>query len=233
MRTPDHIWQGIVLRVNDYREADLLMQVLCTQGQIESFLLRSYHKPTSRQKGIGHPLTYVRLRAQDKPGIHRVYDGELLDGAFLAHADALWQSRLTIAAELLLKVQTTSADFFTAMRRALQHPYGVILLLTTIIREMGYEPQVDHCVYDAQTKVQGFSIAAGGFLCPQHASTQTLDITEIDMLRTIRHLFRISNPPDAWLDTIQTPESLFTVLITYLLYHSGIHLNSWDFYRHL
>ncbi|MCE3008999.1 MAG: DNA repair protein RecO [Proteobacteria bacterium] len=126
------VYKGIVLRKTKYKEADLILQILLSQGTKMSFLARGALRSKKRfGGGILEPTHYIQMTvsvpsAQERMGV--IEEAHLIAGFDWLRLDydkletALWM--LETVNKISVEGETESADLFNILGnsfRGLQH----------------------------------------------------------------------------------------------------------------
>ncbi len=230
---------GFVVSVQEYRESDGLVQLYSEHG-LETFVLRGLYKATSKQTGIAQLYTQVEYLFEERPSqIQTVRSGRLVESFREYRQDIHWISYLSIASEILLRVNRESPvnlsfDAFS-MLFSLQNPIKYLLyFMADILINLGLGANVDECVSCGSPQVSAFSISQGGLVCSRclklyHPKIET---SSLDVLKQLRYLFKANLAQfTSILDFFTEVNTVFEIVVDYFEFHSGIHLKSWDFYR--
>lgn len=233
--------EAIVLRHQDYGEADRLL-VLLTQekGKLHA-IAKGVRKPASRKAGHLEPFTCVSLQLARGRDLMIVTQAETVEAYLPLREDLLLASYASYVVELLdrFTYQEGEADqLYRLLKRTLARlcstadavkvvRYYEIRLLDLL----GFRPQLFTCVHckeEIQPQDQYFSDELGGVLCPQ-CKYVAPDVHPISMpaLKFLRH-FQRSNYKDAMRAKIspRTAREMELLMQRYLTYHLERGLNT-------
>lgn len=229
-------FQALVLRHNNYGEADRFITLLTARNGKISALAKGVRKLNSRKAGHLQPFTYVTIQLSKGRGASWLVDQVSTIEAFPQIIDSLEKTvRASCITELAdrfsledvensalfqLTLETirriaAADDFFPAQR------YFDLYLLDCC----GYRPQLQHCVSCGKAILpedQYFSYALGGVLCPAcgylHPAARPVSVRVLKYLRYYQgHSFQEAAaagwPPDIRGET----ESILTGYQSYLL----------------
>jgi DNA repair protein RecO (recombination protein O) len=240
--------EAVVLRHNDWGEADRLLGLYTLEmGKLRA-LAKGVRKPLSRKAGHLEPFTRVNLllaRGRDLPLITQV---ETLDPYLPLHEDLSGATYASYVVELLDRFTYEEGENRALYRllvetltrlcqleeRDLVVRYYEIRLLDLV----GFRPQLFQCVRcskEIQPEDQYFSALMGGALCP-HCGVQTEGAQPISLhaLKYLRH-FQRSSFADARRARL-TPalnRELETIIQHYMTYLLERGLNTPAFLRRL
>ena len=226
--------EGFVLSQSDYRDADVLMQVLCKDYGVLSLIARSAKKIASKNHCLPMCKYEFIIDYKDNKTIYTIHNQKLLFNCF-EDKDIQMMSFKNVLAELALKNKEMDLydDFvfvFEKLNKDNMYLLGS-LFMSDIIRKFGITPMVDGCVICGNKKVAALSNRHGGFLCADHLNGEPLQ--DVDALKK----FRLINKAEFRnYDVIKDYDYKFRdfdLLMSFYLDHSDLKLRSYDFYRTL
>lgn len=226
--------EGFVLSQSDYRDADVLMQVLCKDYGVLSLIARSAKKIASKNHCLPMCKYEFIIDYKDNKTIYTIHNQKLLFNCF-EDKDIQMMSFKNVLAELALKNKEMDLydDFvfvFEKLNKDNMYLLGS-LFMSDIIRKFGITPMVDGCVICGNKKVAALSNRHGGFLCADHLNGEILQ--DVDALKK----FRLINKAEFRnYDVIKDYDYKFRdfdLLMSFYLDHSDLKLRSYDFYRTL
>lgn len=173
---------GIILKQNDYREADVILTVITGEYGKISLVARGARKMTSRNRGSIFPYTLGLFQfdyRQDKT-MFRMKTARTQKLFRHLHEDVKQSAAAAVICELTdaLTVENRLTDIeFDLLLKALEYleeGRDADLVAAVFIVEMmelfGISPDVDECVRCGSTKVHAVSAKDGGFLCAECAA---------------------------------------------------------------
>ena len=226
--------EGFVLSQSDYRDAEVLMQVLCKDYGVLSLIARSAKKIASKNHCLPMCKYEFIIDYKDNKTIYTIHNQKLLFSCF-EDKDIQMMSFKNVLAELALKNKEMDLydDFafvFEKLNKDNMYLLGS-LFMSDIIRKFGITPMVDGCVICGNKKVAALSNRHGGFLCADHLNGEIL--RDVDTLKK----FRLINKAEFRnYDVIKDYDYKFRdfdLLMSFYLDHSDLKLRSYDFYRTL
>lgn len=188
--------KGLILSVEEYREADSLCSFLTSEG-LETVYARGTQKGSSLNARLLQPFTEAELSfgLQYSGQYLYLFNGRILksfekirdDMDKMAVASVL--SWLVIHAPAPQKYYEPLAEIWRLLNSGSPAQWTACCLLVALrFPEEGIVPEVDACVCCGSKKsIAGFSLEQGGLVCREHA--EPLDISSRDRLLKIRMLF--------------------------------------------
>ena len=185
--------QGLVLRVEAYKEKDALIKVL-TEEKIVTLYARGIYKNNAKNLRLAQPFTYNEFLIEDKGKMPLLLQGSTIKNYYHIQEDLEKSSICFVIHDCL---HFSNSEVFEALlevwNSANNNLTGFYLwscfLLRFIIDYEGIMPYVDGCVSCHDLKVETFSIHDGGFLCHEcnHGQYAKWDI---EQMRKLRSLFK-------------------------------------------
>ena len=225
---------GIVLSQSDYRDADVLMQVLCKDYGLLSLIGRSAKKITSRNHCLPMCRYEFIIDYKDNKTIYTIHNQKLLNNYF-EDKDVVMMSFKNVLAELVLK--NREMDLYDDLQFVLEklsreNMYLLgSLFVSDIIRRFGIAPMVDGCVICGSKKVAALSNRHGGFLCLEHLGGEPVE--EVEMLRKFRLINKARFENYEAIKDLTYDFRNFDLLMSFFLDNSDLKLRSYDFYKTL
>jgi DNA repair protein RecO (recombination protein O) len=236
--------ESIVLRHNDWGEADRLLVVFTREkGKIRA-IAKGVRKLTSRKAGHLEPFTHVHLQFSRGRDFWIVTQADTIDAFVHIREDLLLTSYAAYAIELIERFtfeEQENHNLFQLLADTLKRidagmdPFLTIRFLEIkLLDAAGYRPQLFKCVEcdkDIQPEDQYFTAERGGVICPRCPREQISNMPiSMDALKYIRHLQR-SEWRSVQKMTIpaQIQPEMETILQYYVTYLLERKLNSPDF----
>lgn len=227
----------VVLRIQDYKDNDLLLHVISKDRGFLSIVARSAKKMTSKQKFFESCLYEFIIDYKDMKTIYTNMGSKLLK-SYYDLSDTNLMSYKNIFFDLLLKSKELYEPemfnnlliFLNNIDNSNKYMIGS-LFVSYLSLTHGIIPNVDECVVCKNKKVVSISNQFGGFLCLEHSSgTLPQDINTLKKFRLITKA-RFKD-----LDIIRDNEYVFNdfkLVIDFFLHNTGLLSKPYDFYRSL
>lgn len=229
--------EGIVLRHNDWGEADRLLVIFTReQGKLRA-IAKGVRKPHSRKTGHLEPFTHVKLLLARGRDLAIVTQAEAIDLFQPLREDMLLTSYASYVVELLdrftyeegenLPLYRLLKDSLSRLCTESQSELVLRYYEMRLLDLVGFRPQLFNCVNcekEIEPQDQYFSAPRGGALCPNCGRIEpgSRPVTETT-LKYMRHFQRSSykeaaraNPSPA---IYKEMESLMGHYLTYVLEH--------------
>jgi len=227
---------AVVLRHNDYGEADRLLTLYTRQLGKTRAIAKGARKIASRKAGHIEPFTHVRLQLAKGRDTLIVTQADTVDAYLSLRDDLILTSQASYVLELLDRFtyedETENSAIFRLLTDTLSRlssdldPWLVIRYYEIrLLDHLGFRPQLFACVNcgrEIQPQDQFFSYSAGGVICP-HCGRGLPHVHEISMdtLKYLRHFQRSSYAEASRarpsLEVQKEAESLMQGYFTYLL----------------
>ena len=225
---------GYVLTLSDYREADVLMQVLCREYGILSLIERSAKKITSKNHCLPLCKYEFIIDYKDNKTIYTVHNQKLL-ASYFEDKDIEMMSFKNVLSELVLKNKEMDLygefDFVLShLNKENRYLLGC-LFLSHIIRLFGIAPMVDGCVVCGNSKVAALSSRHGGFLCLEHLGNE--EVLDVETLKKFRLINKAQFKDYEVIKDYPYSFNDFRLLMDFYLNNTDLKLKSYDFYRAL
>jgi DNA repair protein RecO (recombination protein O) len=227
--------EAIVLRHQDWGEADRLLVLFTRQAGKLRAVAKGVRKLRSRKAGHLEPFTRVSLQLAKGRDMPIVTQAEALDLYMPLREDLDLYAYGSYAVELLDRFtyeEGENSAMFRLLRDTLERlargedvAFSLRYYEIRILDLLGYRPQLFHCAAcqeEIKAEDQYFSCELGGVLCPQCGKkTQGVMPVSLNALKYLRHLQR-SSYLEATRANISPAvnaemESLLQAYITYLL----------------
>lgn len=231
--------EGIVLKIQDYKENDALAWLL-TDTKIITVRIRGFQKSSSKLKSCAQCFSYVRWQIHSRSqGFSLLLHGTCID-FFPFHNNLLRQSLAFVLRDIILKIDThpTYLNDLLSVFRSVVKPdqdfyFCVVWLLKEILINEGIQPYTDGCILCQRTDhLQVVSKAQGGFLCSDCNRKKKTDTKE--------ELIKIYSIFHAREKDIDLCKERFQFLLRDVIYwcewfeyYAQIHLKSLDFVKQI
>ncbi|MBQ6492698.1 MAG: DNA repair protein RecO [Erysipelotrichaceae bacterium] len=223
---------GFVLSESDYREADVLMQVLTKEYGIISLVGKASKKLNSKNHFLPFGLYEFIIDYKDGKTIFAVHGSKLLENYF-EDSDISMMSFKNILAELTLKnrdIDTYDQLLFVFRNMNSENRYLLgSMYLSHIIKRFGISPVVDSCALCDSRKVVALSNRHGGFLCMNHLGGE--ETLPVEVLKRFRLIIKGTFDNYDVLKDFTYDLRDFSLLMDFYQANSEIKLKSYEFYR--
>lgn len=227
---------GLILSSQDYKENDLLLNVLTSDFGFVSFIAKGAKKITAKNHFNVMTLYEFMFDYKDTSDIFVVRTSKLVKSYY---DDS--NMKLTALKNILLQVTLKSKEikdnkFYDNLIYILErinndNAYLLSsLYFSYILNRYGIEPRVDGCVICGNTKVVTISNNHGGFLCKEHSIGLNTD--SVDTLKKFRLIVKASSDFNNYELIKDTKYELsdFIKLVEFFITNSEIRLSSYDLY---
>lgn len=236
--------EGIILNVKDYREYDVLMQVLTKEEGMQSLVAKGIRKINSKNAAVCQRFVQALFYIDYREGqtIHSMRTADKLHMFRKIREDLVKQSIASVLSDMLLTFYNDNEfDLYEEFTSIIQHindspqPYAAACLcLVMLLEKQGMKPIVEHCVKcGAMDKICSFSSFDGGFVCTNCATSEHTKETLTDL-----KCFRLLVMCDLkHYDVLETYHAWnfhhFEALFAFFEQYSGIRLKSMKFLRNI
>ena len=225
---------AIVLNQTDYREADVLMQVLSREYGVISLIGKAAKKLSGRNHFLPMCLYEFIIDYKEGKDIFAVHGYKLLENYF-EDKDIQMMSFKNIICEIALKNREINCFeplcfVFRNMDSENRYLLGS-MFLAHIIRHFGITPIVDHCALCDSRKVVAISKSHGGFLCAAHRGNE--EALPVDTLKRFRLIIKGTFKDYEILKQFAYERRDFALLMDFYLANSDVRIRSYDFYKML
>lgn len=235
--------EALILRVDPYKEADGLLQVLSKEHGRMTVLAKGILKGSSKNAASVQPITQCSMILDLKEPISLLHSATTIDFYRPIKEDISRLSVASLIGEIAMQVSTsnqpddylyeTTKDSLSAC--SVYPPYlAGCLYISLILKEMGISPMVDGCVVCDDTKVSAISVSEGGFVCGRCSKNVTSKSYDANFSRLFRYTVK------AELQHIGTLAKqgeysieLLSVFVDFFKDYTSIPLKSWEFLRKL
>lgn len=223
---------GFVLSLSDYRDADVLMQVLTKQYGILSFISKSAKKINSKNHCLPFCLYEFIIDYKDNKTIYSVHNQKLL-GNYFEDKNIEMMSFKNILIELTLKnkdVDTFDELCFVFENLNDKNKYLLgSLYLSFLAKRFGVNPVVDGCVVCGNKKVVALSNKHGGFLCLNHIGGE--NVLDVETLKRFRLINKAEFKNYDVIKDIEFEQKDFDLMMSFYLENTDLKIKSYDFYK--
>ena len=225
---------GFVLQTSDYKDNDILAQVLTKPYGIISFVIKAGKKMNSKNHILPMCVYEFIFDYKDNKTIFSVHNQKLLNNYF-QDKDIEMISFKDVLVELTLKnrdIDTYDELVFIFDHLNKQNKYLLgSLYLSFLMKEFGISPMVDGCVLCDNKKVVSISNEHGGFLCINHL--QGHEIMPLERLKKFRMIVKANIDNYDVLKDIEFDNVDFENLLNFYMINADSRIKSYDLYKAL
>lgn len=226
--------QGLVLRISDYKDNDLLLQVLTRDHSILSLIGKSSKKITSKQHFYEGCLYEFLIDYKDTKTIYSIHNSKLIKAYYDLNNTKLFSLK-NILFEIILKsrelIEEKTFDNLleTLIKMNDDNKYLLVSLFVSYMNRLhGINPNVDECVVCKNKKVVSISNSLGGFLCLEHKGIEA--IREVDTLKRFRLISKAEFKDYEVMKNNKYEFLDFKLLIEFFMANTSLNLKTYDFY---
>ena len=226
--------KGLILSQSDYKESDLLMQVITKEHGIISLVAKAAKKINSKNHFLPLCLYEFIIDYKDGKTIYTIHGNKLINKYF-DEKNIEMMSFKNMLVELVLK--NREIDCYDELLFVLdnidnKNKYLLgSLFVSYFIKQFGIMPEVDRCVLCDNTKVVSISNKDGGFLCHNHLNGH--DVLPVERLKKFRLIIKANfSNYDVLKDFIYDFRD-FDLLMSFFIDHSEVKLRSYDLFKTL
>lgn len=226
--------KALVLKINDYKENDLIMECITSDRSFLSLVGKGSKKVNGKNHFynlclyefiIDYKENKTMFTARNSKFLKSYYDDDLKMTAF---KNVLVE--LTLKSKELYGLDMYSNLLFVFDNIQSNNMYLLgCLYLSYILKINGISPEVDKCVVCANKKVVSISNEFGGFVCVSH-SNNNLDVDKLKKFRLINKAeFRYYDS----IKNINFDFDDFSLLVNFYMHNSDTNLKSFKMYKEL
>lgn len=226
--------KGLVLKINDYKDNDLMLQVITEDKGILSFVAKAAKKITSKQHFFEGCLYEFIIDYKENKTIYSVHGSKLIKSYYDMN-DAKLFSFKNIMFELISKSKELyEIDMYLNIVFLLEkinddNKYLLGSLFVSYMCKLhGIAPNVDECVVCKSKKVVTISNNAGGFLCIDHLNGESP--MEISTLKKFRLISKAEFKDYEIIKDNEYEYNDFKLMIDFFMNHSFLAIKAFDFY---
>lgn len=226
--------RGFVLSQSDYKESDILMQVLTKEYGIISLVGKASKKLDSKNHFLPMCIYEFMIDYKDGKTIYSIHGSKLIKSYF-EDSEIDMMSFKNILIEVTLKNKDIDTyDELTFVFDNIDNKNKYLLgsmYFSFLTKQFGVMPIVDGCAVCGGKKVVSLSNNDGGFVCQTHSSG--LPALPVDRLKKFRLIIKGQFKDYQILKDFSYDLNDFYLITNYYLQHSYIKLKSYDFYKTL
>lgn len=225
---------GFVLSQTDYKESDVLMQVLTKEYGIISLVGKASKKIDSKNHFLPMCIYEFIIDYKDNKNIFSVHGSKLIKCYFTDNdIDRMSFKNILIEATLKNKDIDTYEQLtfvFDELDNSNMYLLGS-MYFSYLSKQFGITPIVDGCALCGHKKVVSISNLDGGFVCEKH--TNGLPLMPIPRLKKFRLIIKGQFSDYQILKEFDYDLSDFYLIGNFFIQNTEIKLKSYDFYKSL
>lgn len=226
--------EALVLKINDYKENDLIMECITPDRSFLSLVGKGSKKVNGKNHFYNLCLYEFIVDYKDNKTMFTIHNSKLIKNYY---SDNL---KMTAYKNILVELTLKSKELYTSemynnllftfdnMQESNMYLLGS-LYLSYILKINGITPIVDKCVVCGNKRVVSISNKLGGFVCLEH-SNDRLNVNELKKFRLINKA--VFNNYDSIKD-IEYNFNDFSLLINFFMHNSDTNLKSFKLYKEL
>lgn len=226
--------KGFVLNQTDYKESDVLMQVLTKEYGIISLVGKAAKKLDSKNHFLPMCIYEFMIDYKDGKTIYSIHGSKLISNYF-EDSDIDLMSFKNILIEASLKNKDINTyDQLTFVFEHLNTSNKYLLgsmFFAYLVKRFGVTPIVDGCALCGHKKVVSLSNSNGGFVCENH--TNGLKPLPVERLKKFRLIIKGDfKDYDVLKDFIYDIND-FYLIVNFFLENADLKMKTYDFYKSL
>ena len=231
--------QGIILSVSDYRDNDLICQVLFKEYGLLSIVAKGAKKITSKNAYSLLPasLSEMLFDYKDHKTIFTLKSANLIH-SYYQDNDILKITGLGLILDITKHAMVGNDninDIYDVLLDALRYSgtndivHVLAIYLARMAKIIGISPYVDGCVKCNESKVVTISKVDGGFLCIKHAIN--LPKYEVEVLKKFRLINKMNFEHINLLSDISYSYQDLDYMADFFIQNSFINIKSYNFFK--
>lgn len=227
--------KALVLRISDYKDNDLMLQVISEDKGILSFIAKSAKKISSKQHFYEGCLYEFMIDYKDTKTIYGIHGSKLLKSYFDLNNTKLFSFKnilfeTIVRSKELYEQEMYNNIIFTLDNINDDNKYLLgSLFISYMCKVNGINPNVDECVVCKNKKVVSISYNLGGFLCVDHLNGEP--IQSIDTLKRFRLISKADFKDFDIIKENKYDFNDFKLIIEFFETNASLILKTYDFYR--
>ena len=225
---------GFVLTQTDYKESDMLMQVLTKEYGVISLVGKASKKLDSKNHFLPMCVYEFMIDYKDGKTIYSIHGSKLINSYFEDNNfDMMSFKNILIEAVLKNKDIDTYEQLvfvFDHMNSKNKYLLGS-MFFSYLTKRFGITPVVDGCTNCGYKKVVALSNIDGGFLCEKH--TKGLQTLPVDRLKKFRLIVKGEFKDYDILKDFEYDMNDFYLIANFFVENADLKMKSYDFYKTL
>lgn len=224
--------RGFILSQSDYKEKDVLMQVITKEYGIISLVAKSAKKVDSKNHFLVMCEYEFIIDYKENKTIFSVHGSKLLNSYFDDNNINMMSFKNILLEATLKNKDIDTYDELLFIFKNLNNDNQYLLgsmYFSYLIKKFGITPVVDECVVCGNKKVVAMSNKHGGFLCLHHLNGEIN--LPIEMLKKFRLIIKGEFKDYNVLKAFSYDVDDFNLVINFYLENAFLKLKSYDFYK--
>lgn len=191
---------GIIIKTKDYGETHKIVTIFSRKLGKISAIARGAKKPKSRMAAVTQPFIYGQFFIYVNKGLSSIQQGEIIESFRAIREDIVktaYAAYLTELTDKLLDDHTPNIDIYTQLYKTLEWieqkedvDIPMMMYEMKLFHAGGFAPTVNQCAScGIKSGPFSFSIAEGGFLCPNCSTNDPDAIRLTDVVVKLLYLF--------------------------------------------
>lgn len=225
---------GFVLSQSDYKEADVLMQVITKEHGIISLVGKASKKLDSKNHFLPMCVYEFMIDYKDGKTIYSIHSSKLINSYFEDNDIELMSFKNILIEACLKNKDINTYDelcfVFDNINKDNKYLLGS-MFFSYLSKQFGVAPIVDGCTVCGSKKVVSLSNGNGGFVCEKH--TDGLSPLPVDRLKKFRLIVKGEFKDYDVLKTFDYDIFDFYMITNFFLDNAYLKLKSYEFYKSL
>ena len=225
---------GFVLSISDYKENDVLLQVMTKEYGILSLVGKASKKLDSKNHFLPMCIYEFMIDYKENKTIYSIHNHKIINNYFLDDDIELLSLNNIFLEASLKNRDINSYDellfVFNNINKNNRYLLGS-LFFDYLAKSFGIMPYVDGCVICQNSKVVSISNVDGGFLCSNHLHNEKT--LPVDRLKKFRMIVKGGFENYDSLLNYDYDINDFYLVANFFLQNSDLKLNSYELYRSL
>lgn len=229
--------KGIIIRVKDYKDNALLIDVLSREYGLLSLVAKGACKPQAKLHFFVSSLVEFTINYQEGRTMFSIINSKEIK-KYIKYDDSILNAFTSIIYEIVYRSkeicdELTFDNVYFYLENISSSNYYLLgsMLLSYFMRLHGIEPYVDGCVKCNNKKVISISNDLGGFVCKKDCLG--VSFYPVEHLRNFRIICKSTYHNYESIKDLSIDFDLFKCMCDFFIYNSEIKLKSYDFFMRL
>lgn len=225
---------GFVLTQIDYKESDMLMQVLTKEYGIISLVGKASKKLDSKNHFLPMCIYEFMIDYKDGKTIYSIHGSKLISNYFEDNNIEMMSFKNVLIEAALKNKDIDTYDqltfIFEHMNKTNKYLLGS-MFFSYLTKRFGIMPVVDGCANCGYKKVVALSNIDGGFVCEKH--TNGIQTLPVDRLKKFRLIVKGEFKDYEILKNFDYDINDFYLIANFYIENADTKMKSYDFYKTL
>ena len=225
---------GFVVSLSDYKDNDVMMQVLTKEYGFISLVAKGAKKVSGKNHFLPMCIYEFIIDYKDRKTIYTVHGSKLLNNYFEDRDIELMSFKNILIEATLKNKEMASYNYlsfvFEKMDKDNMYLLGT-MYFSYLIKAFGITPIVDQCVVCGEKKIVAISNRLGGFLCLKHLGGEAP--LEVEQLKKFRMMIKATKDNYDIVKGFPFTMKDFDLMVCFFLDNSDMRLKSYDFFMKL